>query len=74
MDATPAQREKMLKSLQELRAAQGKLESLNKDLNEKIQKVKTVFGVNGENATKVIEAAWMVMGQQTEKLGFKEED
>lgn len=74
MEFTSKQREAFMKSLQDVRAAQTKFENASKDLNEKLGKLKTVAGVTGENFTKVIEAAWVVMGQETERLGWADKE
>lgn len=72
MDFTQENRDTLLKGLQDVRLAQTKMDNAQKDLNEKLGKLKTLAGVTGENSTKVIEATLMVMGREVEKVGWPE--
>lgn len=63
------QRAGILKGVQDVRAAMSKFESVQKDLNEKVGKLKTLAGTTAGNADQVLNDALRVMGQEVEKLG-----
>lgn len=73
MQFTKAQRNAVVESLKEVRAAQAKLDKDQADLTEKLGKLKTRASITGNNTVGVIDEVLKVLGSEVEKVGFAEE-
>lgn len=74
MDLNKDQRIGILKAVHDVKITMSKSDAIQKDLTEKVAKLKTLASVSGGNAQAVIDEALKVLGAEVVKLGgFGEE-